>query len=476
MARRITSASSVLPRTATPCPPATALRCPPPDPDSGASGAADDVSTASDADAGGAVGERLRLARRRLETVLSPGGGTGASSPPARRPQPAPSEHKPTVRTRRVMLTRAEIEALGEYRQMTEEELAAAPEYQEMPPAMAKRLVPPSALLRYEQALKQEAKEEEDYQEACRVLFLRVLAVLPQSAVDIIKARQDWASMDAAKDVIALRNAVIAAVTNADTRLYTPLQACRSMKDVLCLRQRKGETVHAYYDRCEQTFYAHQEAGHGWPVESHYQEVVKRLRTHPGHDRAAWTAGSTSLRATRRRRCTSTVSTLSRPWPSSAGFPTCFICKEVGHKANECPNKDAVAAGTFRPGAAATTNTTTTAGGAAPAPPPPAPSPAPAAAPSAGVPLSLTLSAPPPANGSGAASAVSAFTNTTRGVAGGSRTISNQELVELLRSTQDNGDGTSTLLFATIAVGDPDGSAPADDTGGTALAAVPPEN
>ena len=41
-----------------------------------------------------------------------------------------------------------------------------APEYQEMPPAMAKRLVPPSALLRYEQALKQEAKEEEEYQEA----------------------------------------------------------------------------------------------------------------------------------------------------------------------------------------------------------------------------------------------------------------------------------------------------------------------
>ena len=61
------------------------------------------------------------------------------------------------------MLTKSEIDALGEYRQMTEDELAAAPEYQEMPPAMAKRLVPPSALLRYEQALKQEAKEEEDY-------------------------------------------------------------------------------------------------------------------------------------------------------------------------------------------------------------------------------------------------------------------------------------------------------------------------
>ena len=37
---------------------------------------------------------------------------------------------------------------------MTPEELAAAPEWQEMPPAMAKRLVAPSARLRYKQALK----------------------------------------------------------------------------------------------------------------------------------------------------------------------------------------------------------------------------------------------------------------------------------------------------------------------------------
>ena len=36
---------------------------------------------------------------------------------------------------------------------------------------MAKRMVSPSTLLHYEQALKQEAKEEEEYKEACRVLF-----------------------------------------------------------------------------------------------------------------------------------------------------------------------------------------------------------------------------------------------------------------------------------------------------------------
>ena len=77
------------------------------------------------------------------------------------------------------MLSSTSIAALGEYRMMTPKELAVAPEWQEMPSEMAKRMVSPSALLRYEQALKQEAKEEEEYKEACRVLFLRVLAILP---------------------------------------------------------------------------------------------------------------------------------------------------------------------------------------------------------------------------------------------------------------------------------------------------------
>ena len=56
--------------------------------------------------------------------------------------------------------------------------------------------------------------------------------------------------MDAAKDILALRNAVLAAVTNADTWLYTPFQALRC----------------------------------GWPVESHYKEEDKRLRLHSDHD------------------------------------------------------------------------------------------------------------------------------------------------------------------------------------------------
>ena len=182
------------------------------------------------------------------------------------------------------MLSPSEIAALGKYRMMTLEELDAAPEWQEMPQTMAKRMESPFALLRYEQALKQETKEEEEYKEACRVLFLRVLAILPHSAVDIIKARQDWAAMDTDKDILTLRNAVLAAVTNADTRLYTPFQLLQSTKDAVNLRQRKSELVHAFHDRCKMTFYAHQEAGHGRPIKSHYQKEVKRLWMYLDHD------------------------------------------------------------------------------------------------------------------------------------------------------------------------------------------------
>ena len=88
----------------------------------------------------------------------------------------------------------------------------------------------------------------------------------------------------------------------------------------------------------------------------------------------------------------------------------------MGHRARECLHKKAFDVGTYKPDTTATTNTTT--GGTATAP--------------------------------ALASAVSAFTNTTRGALGESRTINNQELAELLRSTQDNGDGTSTLLFVTL--------------------------
>ena len=103
---------------------------------------------------------------------------------------------------------------------------------------------------------------------------------------------------------------------------------------------------------------------------------------------------------------------------------SCFICKQNGHNAKDFPHKDAVVAGTFKPDATATTNTATSGTAATPAPPAPAPTPAGApAGPQSGVPLSLTLSVAPPAPG--AASAISAFTNTTRGALGESRTINN---------------------------------------------------
>ena len=193
------------------------------------------------------------------------------------------------------MLSPSEIAALGEYRMMTPEELEAAPVWQEMPPTIVKRMVSPFDLLCYKQVLKQEAKKEEEYKEGCRVLFLPELVILPQSAVKFIKARQDWVAIDTAKDIIALRNAVLAAVANPDIGLYTPFQLLRSTKDVVDLRQRKGKTVHAFHDCCAQTFYAHQDAGHGWPIETHYQEEVKRLLMNPEHDCSQWAMSTPNL-------------------------------------------------------------------------------------------------------------------------------------------------------------------------------------
>ena len=46
---------------------------------------------------------------------------------------------------------------------------------------------------------------------------------------------------------------------------------------------------------------------------------------------------------------------------------------------------------------------------------------------------------------------MSAVTNATRGTTGGSRLISNSEILDLLSAAQDNGDGIITLLFATVA-------------------------
>ena len=108
----------------------------------------------------------------------------------------------------------------------------------------------------------------------------------------------------------------------------------------------------------------------------------------------------------------------------------------------------------------------------APAPAPPAPAPAPTASPDGpqpGVPLSLTLSAAPPAPG--ATSTISKFTNTTRGALSESRNINNQELVKLLRSTQDNGGSTSTLLFVSLSSTQL-GDAPPDDGDGDAAGAL----
>ena len=460
----------------------------------------------------------------------------------------APSSTAPLAPSgaRRVRpMTPDEVAQLGLYRPMTTAERLTAPPFKEMTPAMAKTHVMPSQMHRFEQASKREARDRGDYEDACRKIFGQVLALLPPSAVDSMKARADWAATDTNKDLVGLRSAAFAAVSNSDARLYLPLQAVRSARSAFGIRMRRNETIHGFHDRCDTAFHAHNEAGHGWPVDAHYHEVVAKLATDPTVDRSGWAGPDEPDEATAARvydacisafqsvvfleglteaykeyndRCENNyaegtdiyaktvpaakeraarfqpaaqppaygayaddpvaMAFLSKDGPrghslqgdiplvNADGSRTCFRCGLVGHESRDCPHKAAIAAGTFDRSQHATTNTTTTTAGPAPAPAPsPAPAPpAPAPQPgvpawNGGVPLSVTLSAapaPPPAPGS---SVVSGITNTLRGTTGGRRVISNSEILDLLSSTQDNGDGTSTILFLSVGQVDRDSAA-----------------
>ena len=436
-----------------------------------------------------------------------------------------------TKAPRKRPLRESELKALGPYRMMTPAETAVAPLFKEMSPDMAKNHVLPSKVIKYAAACKAESDEVRDYDNASRTIFTRLLALLPETAVDSMKAREDWLTIDMEKNLSALRNAAMAGVSNADTRLYTALQACRSTRATFTARQRGGETTHEYYERCMTNFHAHNEAGHGWPVDAHYKEVVGKLAKLPDHDRSLWVdeepgvteanalyeacvealkamvfieglsdackeykarlenayaegndiypkRTATAKERVMRHRPAAPAQQAAPPYAgdpvalafataAGQGIPlphslqgdtpyynadgsfTCFICKQTGHKAKDCPN---------RPTAATAATTTTT---AAPAAGAPAPTATQTGAPAwgSGVPINVTFSAPPASAPAKPDSNMSAITNTTRGLTGGARQISNAEIYELISAARDNGDGTSSLLFATVSQID----APDDD-------------
>ena len=120
-------------------------------------------------------------------------------------------------------LTAVECARLGPYRMMTAEERATAPPFKEMSPNMAKTHVLPPAVFAYQQECKHEAKELKDYRDTCRTIFTRLLALLPEAAVDTMKARAGWATIYANRDIPGLRNAATQAISNTNSRLYTAL-------------------------------------------------------------------------------------------------------------------------------------------------------------------------------------------------------------------------------------------------------------
>ena len=63
------------------------------------------------------------------------------------------------------------------------------------------------------------------------------MALLPEAAVDTIKARTEWLTIYETKDVPALHNAAMQAVSNPCSRLYTALQATQSTHTTFSLKQ-----------------------------------------------------------------------------------------------------------------------------------------------------------------------------------------------------------------------------------------------
>ena len=86
---------------------------------------------------------------------------------------------------------------------------------------MAKTHVLPSKIFSYNQECKQEAKEVEDYQDACRTIFARLMVLLLDAVVDTIKVRAEWLTIYKTKEFPALRNAAMQVVSNT-----TPTAAC----------------------------------------------------------------------------------------------------------------------------------------------------------------------------------------------------------------------------------------------------------
>ena len=164
-------------------------------------------------------------------------------------------------------MTHEERRAVPPIRAMTDEEMAAAPQYKEIDGYEARSRVPVSEIHRYELALKRQEKVQQDYADNCRAIMTQMLALLPATAVDQIKARKDWSSIRDTADLVALRAAAAAAVSNTDTRLYAPVQAVRSAQSTFTMRRRRGESVRDYFQRCVQAFEAHDQAGHGWPTD-----------------------------------------------------------------------------------------------------------------------------------------------------------------------------------------------------------------
>ena len=92
------------------------------------------------------------------------------------------------------------------------------------------------------------------------------------------------------KDILALRIAVLAAITNADTRLYTPFQALRSTRDIANLRSARARRSTLSTTAASRPSTRTRRPATGGRS-SRTTRKVKCLSLHPDHDCSRWVMG-----------------------------------------------------------------------------------------------------------------------------------------------------------------------------------------
>ena len=140
-------------------------------------------------------------------------------------------------------------------------EMAAAPSHIAMSSDKAKTAVGPDATYGYRARIEAEVRFRQDLTTARQTLFQQVMSLLGDSATDTVKHRSDFEEMQKASNVVWLRQAVLAAITDRDAQDNIFVLIARDARTTFGCRQRKAESLTEYYDRVTSAFIAYEAGG-----------------------------------------------------------------------------------------------------------------------------------------------------------------------------------------------------------------------